>query len=50
MRLQNGLVAPAPYQLLFKNIVLTSLYILVLVSEEFLECRVNMANALKMAG
>ena len=32
---QNGLVAPAPYQLLFKDVVLINLCVLVRVSEGF---------------
>ena len=50
LRLSNGWVATAPYQLSFKNIVLISLCFLVLISEGFSVCRVDMADTIKMVG
>ena len=50
LRLSNGCVATAPYQLSFKNVVLISLYVLVLNSEGFSVCRVDMADTIKMVG
>ena len=50
LRLSNGWVATAPYQLSFKNVVLISLCVLVLISEGFSVCRVDMADTIKMVG
>ena len=48
---QNGWVAPAPHQLLFKKVVLVSLCVLVLMSDRNLsECRVIMGDTIRMAG
>ena len=50
LRLSNGWVATAPYQLSFKNVVLISLCVLVLINEGFSVCRVDMADTIKMVG
>ena len=50
LRLSNGWVATASYQLSFKNVVLISLCVLVLISEGFSVCRVDMADTIKMVG